>query len=119
MTSFWPHASLVRGLSQPPERRKQYSPGQRPGNTVATSAKALKGRNSSRPQTQCASPSPGSPSGAAMLMPPLQGLSGSAMYSQGVALGCIMHAFQAGSAAPFQMCVRTSEDERTQKEHHE
>jgi hypothetical protein len=54
-----------------------------------------------------------------MLMPPLQGLSGSAMYSQGVALGCIMHAFQASSAAPFQMCVRTSEDERTQKEHYE
>ena len=40
-------------------------------------------------------------------------------YSQGVALGCIMHAFQASSAAPFQMCVRTSEDERTQKEHYE
>ena len=115
MTSYWPHASLIRGRSKPPERRKQYSPGQRPGNTVAMSAEALKGRNS-RPQAPCASASPKLPSRVLLSMPPFQGLSRSSMYSQGVALGCTMHAFQAGSAAASQMRIRNSEGRRTPKE---
>jgi len=48
-------------------------------------------------------------------MPPFQGLGERGRYSQGVALGCIIHAFQAGGTdeagrtAALQMRVRCKE----------
>jgi hypothetical protein len=71
----------------PPERREQFSPGQRPGNRVGASSQALKGRDNNADSAA------------------LTGLGRECgPNSQGVALGCTMPALQAGrtpNAIPY------------------
>jgi len=84
MISVWPSPS--------PERRRQYSPGQRPGKSIALSGEALKGRHSGGFKLR-ARPHAYVPVDAA-----LTGLGDLALYPQGVALGYITGAFQAAFA---------------------